>query len=86
MHSVRVDAQKFLHGAGAVPAHGSESVHRPDLPADRFQGLAAVRLRQSLEEQVFSLEGAAHRSLQRGSKRLGQADQQGVGQNDDVGR
>ena len=86
MHSVRVDPQELLHVAGAVPAHGSESVHPSDLPAHRFQSLASVGLRQSVEEQVFPLEGAANGSLKRGSKRLGQSDQQGVGQVDDVGR
>jgi hypothetical protein len=60
-------------------------IHVGDLRANQVDGARAIRLDQPVQEEIFALERAADRTLQRPSQRGGQPDEERVRQVDDVG-
>src|SRR6266404_2524402 len=85
--SVETDSQRNdVHLAfrnAEVPAHslcveiadGNKPVHELDIRADQFQGLAAIRFTQTVDEQVFALQRAKDRKIQLALYRSRQRDQ-----------
>jgi hypothetical protein len=83
-HTVGWNAEEARHDRHVVFADRDEAIHVSDLRANQIEGALPIRLDETLEKEILPLQRAAHRSLQRLPQRLRQADEQRVGEIDDV--
>ena len=83
---LRRNAEIGRHEARVVFAHGGKPIHMLGALSNQRERLVAVRLMETIEEQVFALKGAVHRSLQRPPERTREAHEQRIRQLNDVGR
>jgi hypothetical protein len=80
------DAEISGHVVGVITADRKERIHVHAGRPNQIEGLLAVRLAERVQEQVLSLERAADWRAERAAQRGCQADQQRVGQVDDIER
>ena len=85
MHPGARDAEIPRHVGRVVVAHRHERIHRGQMRPDQRLGARSIRLEQTLDEDVLSLQGAVDRASQRLFQRTRDRDQHRVGDVQHVG-
>ena len=83
-HPLRGDSEQPRHRWHVIVADGKKSIDLVHLLPDQVDCLLAIRLDETVQEQIFPLQRAGDRPLQRLPQWPGQADEQRVRQIHDV--